>query len=54
MEAGTAASYAKEHKGRKYAAVVEIHQFELITVETMGGYGGSIGVIMRVNRPPSC
>ena len=47
MEAGICANYAEEHKGRKYAALVELHQFEPIVVQTMGVYGGSIGVIMR-------
>ena len=55
MEAGTAANYAEECKGRKYAALAEAHQFEsIIAVETMGVYGVSTGIIMRANRPPPC
>ena len=54
IEAGISVNYAKEHKGRKYAALAEAHQFEPIAVETMGVYGGSTKVIMRANRPPSC
>ena len=38
MEAGTAANSAKERKRRRYAALAETHQFESITVETMGVY----------------
>ena len=48
MEAGTAANSAEERKRRKYAALVEAHQFEPIAVETMGVYGESTGVILRV------
>ena len=47
MDAGTAANSAEERKGRNYVAFAEAHQFEPITVETMGVYGGSIGVILR-------
>ena len=47
MEAGTAANPAEERKRRKYAALVEAHQFEPIAVETMGVYGESTGVILR-------
>ena len=54
MEAGTAANYAEERKGRKYTALAEAHQFESIEDETMGVYGLSTGIIMRANRPPSC
>ena len=54
MEAGTAANYAEECKGRKYAALAEAHQFESIAVETMGVYGVTTGIIMRANRPPPC
>ena len=54
MEADTAANYSEEHKGHKYAAFAEAHQFEPIAVETIGVYGGSTGVIMRANRPRSC
>ena len=54
MEAGTAANYAEECKGRKYVALAEAHQFESIAVETMGVYGVSTGIIMRANRPPPC
>ena len=52
MEAGTAANYAEECKGRKYAALAEAHQFESIAVETMGVYVVTTGIIMRANRPP--
>ena len=48
MKAGTAANSAEERKRRKYAALAEAHQFELIAVETMGVYGESTGVILRV------
>ena len=54
MEAGTAANYSEECRGRKYAALAEAHQFESIAVETMGVYGVSTGIIMRANRPPPC
>ena len=47
MEAGTAANSPEERKRRKYAALVEAHQFEPIEVETMGVYGESTGVIVR-------
>ena len=47
MEAGIAANSAEERKRRKYAALVEAHQFGQITVETMGVYGDSTGVILR-------
>ena len=47
MEAGTAANWAEERKRRKYAALAEAPQFEPISVETMGVYGGSTGVILR-------
>ena len=47
MEAGTAANSPEERKRRKYAALVEAHQFEPIEVETMGVYGESTGVILR-------
>ena len=47
MEAGTTANPAEERKRRKYAALVEAHQFEPIAVETMGVYGESTGVILR-------
>ena len=39
MDAGTAASCSEECKRRKYTALEEAHQFEPITVETMGVYG---------------
>ena len=52
MEAGIAANNAEERKRRKYAALAEAHQFEPIAVETMGVYGESTGVIIRVYRPP--
>ena len=48
MEAGIAANSAEERKRRKYAALAEAHQFEPIVVETMGVYGESTGVIIRV------
>ena len=48
MEAGIAANSAEERKRRKYAALAEAHQFEPIAVETMGVYGESTGVIIRV------
>ena len=54
MEAGTSANYVEERKGRKYAALAEVHQFESIEVDTMGVYGVSTGIIMRANRPPPC
>ena len=47
MEAGTAANSAEERKRRKYTALAEAHQFEPITVETMGVYGESTVVILR-------
>ena len=47
MEAGTAANSAEKRNCRKYTALAEAHQFEPITVETMGVYGESTGVILR-------
>ena len=47
MEAGTAANNTEERKRRKYAALVEAHQFEPIADKTMGVYGESTGVILR-------
>ena len=47
MEAGTATNYAEECKGRKYDVLTEAQQFESITVETMGMYGVSTGIIMH-------
>ena len=47
-EAGITANSAEERKRRKYTALVEAHQFEPIAVETMGVYGESTGVILRV------
>ena len=47
MEAGIVANNAEERKRRKYAALCRAHQFEPITVETMGVYGESTGVIKR-------
>ena len=47
MEAGTVSNCAEERKCREYAPLAEAHQFESIAVETMGVYGGSIGVILR-------
>ena len=47
MEAGTAANCGEERKRRKYAALAEAHQFKPISVETMGVFGGSTGVILR-------
>ena len=46
MEAGTAANCVEEHDRRKYAPLVEAHQFEPIAVNNMGVYGGSTGVIL--------
>ena len=46
MAACIAANSAEERKRRKYAALAEAHQFELIAVETMGVYGESTGVIL--------
>ena len=47
MEAGTAANCGEERKRRKYAALAEAHQFKPISVETLGVFGGSTGVILR-------
>ena len=47
VEAGSAAAGAEDRKRRKYAALVEAHQFEPIAVETMGVYVGSTSVILR-------
>ena len=48
IEADTAAANsAEERKLRKYAALAEAYQFEPITLETMGVYGESTGVILR-------
>ena len=47
MEASKAANSTEERKRRKYAALAEAHQFELIAVETMGVYGESTAVILR-------
>ena len=48
MDAGTATNSAEERKRCKYAALAEAHQFEPIAVETMGVYGESTAVTMRV------
>ena len=48
MEAGTAVNCAEEHKRGKKAVLADAHQFEPIAVETMGVYGGSTGVILKV------
>ena len=47
IEAGTSVNSEEERKRRKYATLVEAHQFEPIAVETMRVYGGSTGAILR-------
>ena len=47
MEATIAASSAEERKRRKYAALAETHQFEIIAVKTTRVYGESSRVILK-------
>ena len=54
MEAGTAAINAEERKRRKYSALAEAHQFDPITVEMMGVYGGDHWSHLEGNRPSPC